>query len=450
MPEALAEPTPSTFKSFLLRLGLHRPELRAWAMYDWANSVFMTSIILVFPIYFSKVAAADLPSAKATSLFGWATTIAMTITALMGPPLGAIADFKAMKKRLLAVFLAIGVAATAALALVGPGDWKLACALFVVANIGVASTLVFYESLLPHICSKDEIDRVSAAGYAVGYLGGGIPLVLNLWWIQKPQAWGFPDTQAATRFCFLFAAVWWALFSIPLFRRVPEPKRVLERDETPTESPLKVAFSRLGETLRELRVYRQAFVFLLAFVIYNDGINTIIRMATIYGTELGISEGSMIGALVVVQIVGIPFSFLFGAIAGRIGTKAAIKICIAVYVLISVVGFFMKTAAHFWALAALVGTVQGGSQALSRSLFASLIPKHKSSEFFGFYSVFEKFAGIIGPMIFASVVSSTGSSRSAILSLILFFVVGWVLLSKVKVAEGQEAAQRADAGITVE
>jgi UMF1 family MFS transporter len=414
-------------------------------MYDWANSVFMTSVILVFPIYFSKVAAAGLPAARATSLFGWTTTVAMTITALMGPPLGALADFKAMKKGLLAGFLVLGVMATAALALVGPGDWRLGCALFVVANVGIASTLVFYESLLPHICSAEEIDRVSSAGYAVGYLGGGIPLVLNLWWIQQPRAWGFRDADEAIRFGFLFAAAWWAVFSIPLFRRVAEPARVLEADETAGENPLRAAFTRLGETLRELRVYRQAFLFLLAFVVYNDGINTIIRMATIYGTELGIGQGSMIGALVAVQLVGVPFSFLFGAIAGRIGTRPAIQLCVSVFVLISVVGYFMTTAVHFWALSLLVGTVLGGSQALSRSLFASLVPRHKSSEFFGFYSVFEKFAGIVGPMIFASVVSSTGSSRNAILSLVAFFVIGGFLLSRVDVAAGQEAARRADA-----
>jgi UMF1 family MFS transporter len=326
---------------------------------------------------------------------------------------------------------------------VGRGDWKLACALFVAANVGVTSTVVFYESLLPSICAPDEIDRVSSAGYAVGYLGGSIPLVLNLWWIVRPGTWGFADVPAAIRASFVLAAAWWAVFSIPLFRGVAEPARIVESGAASGESTLRSALGRLGETARELRLYRQAFLFLLAFVLYNDGINTIIRMATLYGTELGIGAGSMLGALVLVQLVAFPFSFLLGAVADRIGTKPAIGLCVVVFAAISVLGYFMRTAAHFWALCALVGTVLGGSQALSRSLFASLVPRHKAAEFFGFYSVFEKFAGVFGPMIFAAVVTATGSSRGAILSLVAFFGAGLLLLSLVDVAEGQRAARPA-------
>jgi UMF1 family MFS transporter len=243
---------------------------------------------------------------------------------------------------------------------------------------------------------------------------------------------------------FVSVAAWWVVFSLPLFRRVPEPAATLEPDERPGESPVKMAFVRLGETFRELRSYRQAFLMLLAFLIYNDGIQTIIKMATAYGTELGIDQSALIGAILLVQFVGIPCSFLFGMLAGRIGAKRAVFIGLLAYTAISLLGYFMKTAAHFYVLAALVGTVQGGTQALSRSLFASMIPQHKSGEFFGFFSVFEKFAGIFGPLIFAGTIAATGSSRNAILSVILFFAVGAVLLGRVDVAEGQRNARAAD------
>jgi UMF1 family MFS transporter len=227
------------------------------------------------------------------------------------------------------------------------------------------------------------------------------------------------------------------VFSIPLFRHVHEPSRALEADETGREDTARVAFKRVWETFHELRGYRNAFLMLVAFLLYNDGIQTIIRMATIYGAEIGIDRNARIAAFVVVQFVGVPFSFLFGSMASRIGAKPAIFVSLAVYVAISVLGYFMTTAWEFFALAFLVGTVQGGSQALSRSLFARMIPKHKSSEYFGFFSVFEKFAGIAGPALFAASVSTFGSSRAAVLSVILFFVAGAAVLTKVNVAEGE-------------
>jgi UMF1 family MFS transporter len=250
------------------------------------------------------------------------------------------------------------------------------------------------------------------------------------------------ESQATVpvRLAFLSVAVWWVIFSLPLFRRVPEPPPLLEPDERRGENPVKVAFLRLGETFYELRSYRNAFLLLLAFLIYNDGIQTIIKMATAYGTEIGIGQNALIGAILLVQFVGIPCTFLFGMMAGRIGTKRALFLGLTVYAAISVLGYFMKTATQFYILAGLVGTVQGGTQALSRSLFASMIPQHKSGEFFGFFSVFEKFAGIFGPLIFAGTIAATGSSRNAILSVIGFFVVGGALLYLVNVEEGQRAA----------
>jgi UMF1 family MFS transporter len=242
-------------------------------------------------------------------------------------------------------------------------------------------------------------------------------------------------------------AVWWVVFSLPLFLRVPEPPARLEPDERRGESPVRAAFARLGETFRELRGYRQAFLMLLAFLIYNDGIQTIIKMATAYGTEMGIGQSSLIGAILLVQFVGIPCSFLFGMLAGRIGAKHSLFLGLLLYTAISVLGYFMKTAAHFYLLAVLVGMVQGGTQALSRSLFASMIPRHKSGEFFGFFSIFEKFAGIFGPLIFAGTIAATGSSRNAILSVIAFFAVGAAILSLVDLDAGRAAARAAEAAL---
>jgi UMF1 family MFS transporter len=439
--------------SLLARLGLDRPELRAWAMYDWAASAMQTTVMVaVFPIYFVKVAGANLAQSGATQRLATINTIALVVIALASPVLGAVSDYGGTKKRFLAAFMLLGAAAVAGLFFVRRGDLELGSWLFVIALIGVAGSFVFYEALLPHIARRDEIDRVSTAGYALGYVGGGILLAFNLAWIQKPAWFGLPagpglDDAAATlpaRLAFLSVAVWWLVFSIPLFRRVSEPPARLESDEHAGESPVRVAFIRLGETFRELRGYRQAFLMLLAFLIYNDGIQTIIKMATAYGTELGIDQSALIGAILLVQFVGIPCSFLFGMLAGKVGAKPALFFGLLAYTAISVLGFYMKTALHFYVLAGLVGMVQGGTQALSRSLFASMIPQHKSGEFFGFFSVFEKFAGIFGPLIFAGTIAATGSSRNALLSVIGFFAVGAAILAMVDPEAGRRDALAAD------
>jgi UMF1 family MFS transporter len=414
-------------------------------MYDWANSAMVCTIITaVFPIYYSKVACASFKPEVASFWLAVATTIGMVIIAVISPFLGAFADYTAQKKRLLAVFLALGLVSVAAMYFINTGDWLLASALFILANIGANGSFVFYDALLPHVASDDEIDRVSTAGYALGYLGGGLLLALNLAWIQKPGWFGLPSEPQTTlpvRLAFLSVAVWWLVFSIPLFRFVPEPKAIVEPQEHQSESPLRAAMGRLAETARDLRRYRNGFLMLLAFLIYNDGIGTIIRMATIYGAEIGIDQGSMIASILIVQFVGIPCSFLFGALAGRIGAKRSILLGLLAYTGICVVGYSMRTAAHFLSLAILVGMVQGGTQALSRSLFASLIPRNRSGEYFGFFAVVEKFAGILGPASFAVINLLTGSSRGAILGVIGFFAVGGLLLSMVNVDEGQRQAR---------
>ena len=435
-------------RTLLERLGLGRGDVRAWAMYDWANSAFQTTIIAaVFPIYYQKVAAAGQSEAAAMSRFAWATTLAILIVAIVAPMLGAIADYTAIKKRLLGVFLAIGASATLAMFWIQRGDWVFALVLFVIGNVGVAGTFVFYESLLPHLVPAEDLDRVSSAGYAVGYMGGGTLLAINLLMIQKPAMFGIPDAGTATRLALASVAVWWVLFSIPLFRRVPEPAVRIEPDERPGENAVLAGAKRLGETFHELRRYRDAFVFLLAFLLYNDGIQTMIRMATIYGTGIGLPESAMITALLLTQFIGIPCAFAFGMVAARIGAKSAVFAGLAVYLLITLLGYFMRTATHFFALAVMVGMVQGGTQALSRSLFASMIPRYKSTEFFAFFSVFERYAGVLGPAIFAFVVERSGSGRTAILAVAVFFVVGAAILTFVDVDRGRQAARNAEADL---
>jgi MFS transporter, UMF1 family len=430
---------------WLERLGLHRPELRAWALYDIANSAWMTTVLQIFPLFFVPVAAKSLAEDAARSRYAFASSFAVVLVGLAGPLLGALADVRGSKKAFLGAFLALGATATGAMFLIGAGEWRFALAVFVIGNVGVTSTLAFYNALLPGIAGAHEVDRVSTAGFALGYLGGGVLLAVNMAMIARPALFGLADAAEATRYCFLSVAIWWVAFSIPLFLRVPEP--ATRRDPASAAGTLRIALRRLGGTLRELRHHRDAGLLLLAFLIYNDGVNTIIRMATTFGDEIGIPQGHMIAALLMVQFVGIPAAFAFGALADRIGAKPAIFVSLGVYGVISVFGFTLRTSTQFFVLAFLVATVQGGAQALSRSLFSTLIPKHKAGEMFGFFGVFDRFGGAMGALVFGLVLSTTGSSRPAILSLIVFFAVGALLLSRVDVSRGRLLAREAELAV---
>lgn len=439
------------YARLLARLGLHRQELRAWALYDWANSAVVTTIIAaVFPIYFYRVAGANLPEGTATQRFASATLIAMAALALLAPVLGVLADSIAVKKKLLGLFLGVGAPAAAAMFFIHTGDWLLALVLFVIVELSVAGTFVFYDSLLPHIASHDEIDRVSTIGYALGYLGGGALLAMNLAWITFPQWFGLPhgtdltDAQATlpSRLAFLSVAVWWVVFSMPLFLKIPEPPVESEVGRRGLWQSLRGSFTQAVATVNALRQYRQAGVMLLAFLIYNEGIGTIIKMAAIYGAEIGLGSNAMIGSILLVQFIGIPCTILFGALAGKLGTKPSIFFGLIVYLGIALLGYVMRSEAQFLMLAILVGMVQGGTQALSRSLFASLIPRQKSTQFFALFALSEKLAGILGPGLFVLVIELTGSSRNAIVSVVVFFLVGGLLLSKVDVTQGRAAVVR--------
>ena len=436
--------------SLLERFGLHRPELRAWALYDWANSAFVLVVITaVFPIWYKNVpaAGAGLDAATATSRLSFATSASLIAVALLSPIVGAVADFLGAKKRFLGISVAIGSLSTVMLLAVGPSDWRLALALFALGNAALFLSFVFYDSLLPHVAhGEGEMDRASTAGYAIGYLGSALLLVALLFPIQNPEAFGLRDGDLATRVAFVVVGVWWALFSIPLFLRVGEPPRQLEADETDAASAVKTALTRLRETAAEmLGDYRHAFLMLIAFMIYNEGIGTTIRMGGIYAASQNFETSKVITAILMIQFVGIPCAFLFGWLGPMIGTKRAILIGLGVYCATSVYAYRMETITDFYVMAVLIALVQGGTQGLSRSLFASMVPKHKASEFFGFFSVFAKVAGIFGPLLFGLVIEATGSIRQAILSVIVFFVVGGFLLFRVDVEEGQRRAEAANA-----
>ena len=420
----------------------YRKVINAWSMYDWANSAFATTIMAaVLPVYYSVIAEPALTKTQSTAYWGYTNSIALLLIAIISPILGSMADYRGQKKQFLTYFAFAGITATALMFFITTGEWLLASSLFILGNIGFAGANIFYDSLLPHIAKKDDIDQVSTRGFAFGYLGGGILLAVNLAMITFSPA---HLTGLMTRLSLVSVAVWWLIFSIPLLRHVPEPVGKILPDEK-LVNPIKAGFLRLRDTFREVTKYSELFKFLIAFWLYNDGIGTIIKMATIYGAEIGIDQTSLIGTLLMVQFVGIPFSFAFGWLAKKIGTKSSIYLSLGVYTLISIGGYFMSKPLHFWMLGFAVALVQGGSQALSRSLYGRMVPKAQSAEFFSFYSVSGKFAGIFGPLVFGLVSQAMGNSRLGIVSLIIFFIAGGLLLTRVDEEEGIRIARQTDA-----
>ena len=426
---------------------LHKRAIRAWTMYDWANSAFATTVMsAILPNYFGMFIATE----GSLTLWGYTVAIGSLIAALLSPVLGSIADFRGSKKVFMGFFVALGVVATAFLYLVDqPGEWLLACILYIVGTIGFAGSLVFYDALLPHVANPDEIDQVSSRGYAMGYIGGGLLLLINVVMIFVGPRFlpNMDNTEAVKlmmRLSLASVAVWWALFSIPIFRHVKEPVRKIEQGEE-NLNVVKVGFQRFFKVLKGIRKFRDLFLFLLAFFVYANGIGTIITMAVAFGTDLGFGSTVLIGTLLLVQFVAAPFAILFGKLSKKLGIKKTITISLLVYTLIAIIGFFMTKEWHFILLGLVVATVQGGSQALSRSLVGKLMPKSKSAEFFGFYSVSEKFNTVIGPILFSVINQLTGNSRLAIISLVIFFLAGIVLLSKVNIERGIQTAMADDA-----
>ncbi len=411
--------------------------IRAWVLYDWANSAYSTTMVAaVLPIFFVSVPGAGVGDAAA-SYWAYSQSAAMLLLVILSPILGAAADVSGSKKKLLGAFMALGVLSTALYALVGEGMLWFAVVLTLLGVVGNSGANSFYDALLPGIAKPEERDRVSAQGYAYGYLGGGLLLAANLMMIQKP-AWFGLDELGGIRLAFLSVAVWWLVFSIPLFRRVPETK---PSTSVPLGRSVGLAFRRLGTTLRSLKHYPELLKYLIAFWLFSDGIGTIIRMATVYGENIGIGTTHLITALLITQFVGFPCAILFGKLAGRFGAKSSLYAALCIYVVITILGYFMTTALHFYLLAVMVGFVQGGSQALARSIFTRLIPVGREAEYFGFMSVWNKFAGMMGPAVFGYV-NMIGSSRLGILALIAFFVLGIAMLAFVDLDKGEREAAR--------
>ncbi|GAB4267411.1 MAG: MFS transporter [Deferrisomatales bacterium] len=411
----------------------------AWALYDWANSAFATTVMAgFFPVFFKAYWSAGADPTRSTFQLGAANSLASAAVVLAAPVLGAVADRGGAKKRFLALFAALGIATTGALFLVGQGRWLAAAALYAVATVGFSGGNIFYDALLVDVAPEDRVDFVSALGFALGYLGGGLLFALNVAMTQWPGAFGLADAGQAVRVSFVTVAGWWALFSIPLALWV--------RERAPARpsrgwTAWKEGFGQLAATFRKARQLRQVFLFLVGYWLYIDGVDTIVRMAVDYGLSLGFAPGDLIRALLLTQFVGFPAAILFGKLGERIGAKAGILVGIGVYVGVTAWGYQMSQAWEFYALAATIGLVQGGVQALSRSFYARLVPPGQAAEFFGFYNMLGKFAAVLGPVLMGWVGVVTGNPRAAIFAVTALLLAGAACLWRVDEEAGRRAAR---------
>ena len=396
---------------------------KSWILYDVANSAFILLVSTTIPIMFRSLAEAQgVDSAHATGLWGLVTSVAVLILAVLSPILGALADYRGMKKKLFTAFLVLGLAGLLSLCITT--DWMAYMLLFVVARVGYSACNVFYDSMLVDVTTDQRMDKISSYGYALGYIGSCIPFIVGLGLIFiKP--FGL-ETMEATQISFLITALWWLGMSIPLLKNVKQVHALENRADK-----LSHVFRRLRETMKKVRKNKKLFFFTLAYFCYIDGVYTIISMATAYGGEVGISETSMVLALLLTQLVAFPFAIFSGYLAERVGSLKLIKLFILIYAGVCVFGYQLDQAWEFWAMAVVVGMAQGGIQSLSRAYFGKLVPKEESNEYFGFFDIFGKFADFFGPLILSFCAFAFGSSTYGILALLILFVIGYVLLSKI-------------------
>ncbi len=403
----------------------------AWAFYDWANSAFITTVMVAFfPIFFRKYWAHDLPSEEITLHLGSANAFASVAIMLLAPFLGTVADQGGIKKPMMAFFVALGVAATLGLTLVGENQWFWAMFGFVLAVVGFLGANIFYDSLLVDVAEEKDFNRVSALGFALGYLGGGLLFALCVFMTLKPEFFGLADKTSAVRWAFGITAGWWGIFSIPLWLWVRERPAALATHPS-FFILLKESVVELRDTFRHIRQLRYVGLFLLAYWFYIDGVDTVILMSVDYGKALGFADDSLIMALLITQFIAFPAALGFGWVGNRLGAKVGILIGLAAYVVITVWASRMDSAQEFYLLAGMVGLVQGGVQALSRSLYASLIPQDQAAKFFGFYNMLGKFAAVFGPLLVAWAGLLTGSPRLGLLAVLVLFGIGAFLLWKV-------------------
>ena len=438
-----------------------RPQLR-WALYDWANSAFATTVMAgFFPLFFKQYWSAGTEATTSTFWLGFGNSLASLLIVLLAPLLGALADTAGTHRRNLGAFALLGVLATAGLFLVGEGNWPVAIAVYVIAILGFSGANVFYDSMLPALAAPGERHRVSALGYSLGYLGGGVLFLVNVVMTLQPGLFGLADAGVAVRVSFLTVSIWWLAFSLPLLLGTPTAPAgtggavgSVGAGAAPVALPASAAGEPLGTrvalalrqllaTLREVRGQRNLWLFLLAYWLYIDGVATIIRMAVDYGIAIGLPANSLIVALLLVQFIGFPATLVFGRLGERHGAKPALTAAISVYVVATVAAVFMTTALHFYLLACTLGLVQGGVQSLSRSMFSRLIPEARAGEYFGFLNMLGKAAAVVGPVLVGTVAAASGSPRIGILSVIALFVGGLVLLARVeepREADGNDAS----------
>lgn len=416
---------------------LTRRSVFGWAMYDWANSSFATTVMAgFFPLFFKQYWNAGVDATESTFHLGVANSVASFIVAFLAPLVGAIADKGRARVRLLALFTVLGAAMTASFYLIGKGDWQAACGVYVLASIGFWGGNQFYDSLLTDVSEEHEYDLVSGYGYALGYLGGGLLFAVNVAMVTKPALFGLASTADAVRWSFVTVGVWWLVFTLFTLTLVRErPTNV----PLPAMQAIRAGASELWGTIRHLRSDRTLLWFLLAYWFYIDGVNTVMKMAVDYGLSLGLKQTALITALLVVQFIGFPAALGFGWLGQKVGPRAGILIGVAVYAGICFYAYFLNTERQFFAMAIIIGLVQGGVQSLSRSLFGRLVPPGRAGEFFGFYNLMGKAAAILGPTLTGVVALLTHDSRLAIMSIVLLFIIGAVFLARVRLTEASAA-----------
>jgi len=422
-------------------LAYDRKQSLSWALYDCANSAFALTVMAgFFPIFFKNYWGTGLSSATGTLQIGIAHSVSSLTVVLLAPVLGAIADKGSRRKRFLVIFAFLGVLSTMALSLVAQGQWMLASIVYILGAIGFSMANSFYDSLLVSVSSTEKREWVSALGFSLGYLGGGVLFAVNIAMVSRPDFFGISSSDQAIRISFVLVGLWWIVFSVPLFLWVREPGENLVRPGF-WEATMG-GVSQLRSTLREVSRLRTVSVFLLAYWLYIDGVDTIVRMAVDYGISIGLDQTGVVLALLLTQFVGVPSALFFGKLGEWIGPKTGIFICLGGYILATLGASFISTVNHFFLLAVLIGLVQGGIQSLSRSYYVRLIPADRVAEFFGFYNMLGKFAAVIGPILIGVLGLLTGNPRISILSITILFVLGGVLLARVDEKQGQKEVLR--------
>ncbi|WP_116474913.1 MFS transporter [Zobellella maritima] len=402
----------------------HNRAAWAWALYDWANSTFATTVLAgFFPVLFKQYWAGEMAATHSTFWLGLFSSAASLMVMLLSPWLGAIADRRGAKKRFLLLFTLIGVLPTLGLFWAGQGQWLLAALLFAAASVGFFGGLTFYDALLVDVAGPEDSDRVSAWGYALGYLGGGLLFTVNVVMATKPEWFGLASAAQAVKVSFVMVAVWWTVFALPLFIRVRE---------RPASTDTDTSFAGLLAILRQAVARPGVLTFLIAYWLYIDAVHTTIRMAVDFGMALGFDSNSLIAALLMVQFIAFPAAVGFGYLGERIGTRKAIYLGLLVYVGVTAWGYYLQTVSQFFMMAAAIGLVQGGVQALSRSFYSRLIPADQAGAYFGLFNMIGKFAAVLGPMLVGLVALISGSNRVSILSLLVLFVIGALLLTRVR------------------